>query len=81
MEVPPDSREQTSRLTIASLMRCVAAVAIGLGFLKGDIAEWLPRAISALMFLAMVATVFGIPCISFRMEKNPEAAGEPGTEP
>ncbi len=75
---PHARRAPPLRMTTGALMIWVFAVAVGLAFVKGDIADWLPRdAVGGLLGLAVVSTVFGIPWLSYRMERSPEARKPP----
>lgn len=75
---PAAPRPPTLRMTTGALMIWVFAVAVGLALLKGDVADWLPRdAVGGLLVLALVSTVFGIPWLSYRMSRSPEARRPP----
>lgn len=79
MTVEPHTRTTPAlRMTTGALMIWVFAVAVGLAFVKGDIADWLPRdAVGGLLGVAVASTVFGIPWLSYRMERSPEARKPP----
>jgi len=66
------------RMTTGSLMVWVGAVGLALGFLMGDVADWLPRdALTALAALAVAATTVGLPLLSHRMAREPGVHAAP----
>ncbi len=66
------ARPRGLRMTTGSLMVWVGAVGVALGFLMGDVADWLPRdALTALAALAVAGTAVGIPLLSHRMAHEP----------
>jgi hypothetical protein len=78
----PPANPKRFRLTTSALMIWVFAAAVGLGVLKGDLADWLSPAAVVLMFLVtLVALIVGIPWLAHLAERsrNP-AVRRPWTE-
>lgn len=70
---PPDPKR--FRVTTGTLMLWVATVAVALGLLKGDVADWLSSESQVVLFvLTLVALVVGTPFLAIAAERsrNPE---------
>jgi hypothetical protein len=71
-------RAPSLRMTTGSLMVWVAAVAVALGVVKGDLVDWLPRdLVAALVAVTILATIFGIPFLSHQMARDPDVHQRP----
>lgn len=67
-------RPERLRLTTGMLMVWVAAVAVALAIVKGDVAEWIPTGtIEWLSALAIASTVLVIPWLDHRLARSPES--------